>query len=249
MARQRLIRPEFFRHAELYDAEVQSGLPLRLAYAGLWTVADRRGLFVWKPRELKIEVLPHDVVDFAAVLDALVSSGFVYRYVVDGKEYGCIPSFERHQSFNKREQPDKRIPAPTEPRPTPAKHGTSTVQTPVRHQTDTPGTGTGTGTGMRTVPSTVSAPSWPATLSAVLTRIGPVSPGRVGRQLKPFVDGLAPEQRDLLPKAAECYVRWFGALTPDQAKYERHPKAFLDRPGHWLEQVRPLTAEEREQIA
>jgi hypothetical protein len=249
MARQRLVRPEFFRHADLYDAETASGLPLRLAFAGLWTVADRRGLFIWKPRELKIEVLPHDAVDFAAVLSALESYGFLFRYVVDGKEYGCIPSFERHQSFNKREQPDKRIPAPPKNVPEPPRHRTSTVQAPDKHHTDTPGTGTGTGTGFRVVADTGPAPSWPATLAGTLTRIGPVSPGRIGRALKPFVDGLPPERRALLGKAAECYVRWYTNLTPDQARFEKHPKAFLDKPGHWLEQVRPLTPEEAEQIA
>ena len=56
MARRRLISPEFFTHSDLYDAEARHGLPLRLAYAGLWTVCDRRGLFRWRPRELKLAI-------------------------------------------------------------------------------------------------------------------------------------------------------------------------------------------------
>ena len=41
MSRTRLIKPAFFKHAELYAAEAESGLRLRIAFAGLWTVADR----------------------------------------------------------------------------------------------------------------------------------------------------------------------------------------------------------------
>src|SRR4051812_32980292 len=114
MSRTRLIRPGFFKHAELYDAEMASGLPLRVAFAGLWTVTDRDGRFAWKPRELKSDVLPHDEVDFATVLDALESHGFVQRYVVDGKLFGLIPSFGAHQTFHKTE-PSSKLPAPVGP--------------------------------------------------------------------------------------------------------------------------------------
>ena len=57
MPRSRIIKPEFFKHAGLYDAEARSGLPLRLAFEGLWCVADRAGRFQWKPRELTIRLL------------------------------------------------------------------------------------------------------------------------------------------------------------------------------------------------
>lgn len=71
MARIRTIKPEFFRHAGLFDLEQETGLPLRVAFAGLWTAADREGRFAWKPRELKLDCLPFDLVDFSRVLDAL----------------------------------------------------------------------------------------------------------------------------------------------------------------------------------
>jgi hypothetical protein len=112
MARKRLISPEFFTHGALYDAEHASGLPLRIAFAGLWTASDRRGLFHWKPRELKLSILPYDAVDFEQVLTALERAGFVQRYSVDGKEFGRIPSFERWQTFHKHEKASD-IPEPT----------------------------------------------------------------------------------------------------------------------------------------
>lgn len=111
MARIRTIKPEFFRHEELYEAEKKSGLPLRVAYAGLWTVADREGRFRWKPRVLVLDVLPFDDVDFADVLDALAEHGFIVRYQVGGDTFGMIPSFKGHQHVNMRE-PASHIPAP-----------------------------------------------------------------------------------------------------------------------------------------
>lgn len=122
MARIRSIKPEFFQHEALYDAERESGLPLRIAFAGLWTVADKAGRFEWRPRQLKLNVLPYDECDFSAVLSALESGGFVLRYVVDGKLYGCIPSWEKHQHINVRE-PSSSIPGPSS-------EGSAQVQAP-----------------------------------------------------------------------------------------------------------------------
>jgi hypothetical protein len=111
MARIRTIKPEFFAHEGLFDLESSSGLPVRLAFAGLWTVADREGRFKWRPRSIKKDVLPYDDVDFVAVLNALEGAGFLRRYVVDGEEYGLIPAFNKHQHINTREA-QSTIPAP-----------------------------------------------------------------------------------------------------------------------------------------
>lgn len=110
MARKRLVSPAFFTHAELFEAEVASGFPLRVSFAGLWTQADRRGSFAWKPRELKLAILPYDALDFAEVLDALERFGFVRSFVVAGKRYGLIESFAAHQTFHPGEKPDRTIP-------------------------------------------------------------------------------------------------------------------------------------------
>ena len=110
----RTVKPEICLHEGLYDAERDSGLPLRFAFVGLFMVADREGRFVWRPRTLKTYVLPLDEgVDFEAVLNALASSGFVVKYVVDGECYGWIPKFTEHQRPNLRE-PKSVIPPPPE---------------------------------------------------------------------------------------------------------------------------------------
>lgn len=102
----RTIKPELFKHEELYDMERETGLPLRLAWAGLFTCADREGRFPWRPRALKAEILPYDDVDFSRVLHAWATRGFVVKYASpDGKEWGYIPSWADHQVINNRESP------------------------------------------------------------------------------------------------------------------------------------------------
>jgi len=103
MGRIRTIKPEFFLHEDLYDLEVETGLPIRVAFAGLWCQADRMGRFRWRPRALKAQVLPFDDCDFSRVLHALTTRGFILKYASNGEEFGCIPGFLKHQVVNNRE--------------------------------------------------------------------------------------------------------------------------------------------------
>jgi hypothetical protein len=99
----RSIKPEFFHHEGLFEAEIETNLPLRVAFAGLWCIADREGRFKWEPRRIGVQVLPYDGVDFSRVLDALTTRGFVVKYRVGDGCFGCIPSFLKHQVINNRE--------------------------------------------------------------------------------------------------------------------------------------------------
>lgn len=131
MSRIRTVKPDLFRHEDLFDAELASGLPLRLAFIGLFTVADCEGRFQWKPRTLKLDVLPHDNVDFSAVLSALESGGFIKSYMVDGRRYGYIPSFGKHQQISAREmERGSALPPPPQTQ-------SSTEQVPVHAQSST----------------------------------------------------------------------------------------------------------------
>jgi hypothetical protein len=111
MGRIRTVKPEFPRHEGLYELEKKTGFPLRLIYLGLWMVADREGRFRWKPRILKLDVLPFDEIDFSAALDALEAAGFIQRYQVNGEVYGWIPTFLKHQRPNVHEAASQ-IPEP-----------------------------------------------------------------------------------------------------------------------------------------
>lgn len=113
MARIRTIKPEFFRHETLFEAEQSSGLPLRLVFIGLFTCCDREGRFRWRPRQLKLDILPYDEIEFSHVLDALATYGFLVKYEVDGQLLGCIPSWSRHQYINNKENCSE-LPSPEE---------------------------------------------------------------------------------------------------------------------------------------
>lgn len=129
MSRIRTVKPELFKHEDLFDAELNSGLPLRLAFIGLFTVADCEGRFKWRPRTLKLDVLPHDTVDFAQVLQALEQGGFIQSYEVDGERYGWIPSFTKHQRLQTKEiAAGSELPAPC----LQDEHGTHQERTQVR---------------------------------------------------------------------------------------------------------------------
>lgn len=109
----RTIKPEFFTHEGLYELELETGLPVRVAFAGLWCAADRDGRFKWEPRRLGVQILPYDNIDFSRVLDALTTRAFTRHYRVDGKDFGVIPSFKDHQVINNREKPSE-LPEPLE---------------------------------------------------------------------------------------------------------------------------------------
>jgi hypothetical protein len=104
MAKIRTVKPELFRHEGLYELESASGLPVRLSFAGLFTACDREGRFKWRPRELKLDVLPFDQLDFSRVLDALLSRGFLIKYRVGDAWIGQIPTFTAHQVINNKER-------------------------------------------------------------------------------------------------------------------------------------------------
>jgi len=99
----RTIKPEFFHHEGLFEAELETKLPIRVAFAGLWCIADREGRFKWEPRRIGVQVLPYDGVDFSRVLDALATRAFVLKYRVGDACFGFIPSFLKHQVINNRE--------------------------------------------------------------------------------------------------------------------------------------------------
>lgn len=119
MARIRTIKPEFFRHEGLQDLEAANpGKYPMLVFAGLWGHCDKAGRFEWRPRTLKLDILPFLNFEISESLDLLVASGYVHRYSADGGEYGVIPSFRDHQRINGKEsQEPEKYPGPPEQQP------------------------------------------------------------------------------------------------------------------------------------
>jgi hypothetical protein len=115
MARIRTVKPEFFKHYDLFKAEKETKLPLRLAFQGLWLCADKEGRFKFNHTHLKLDILPYDDVNFKVILAALEAYGFILKYEVRGKKYGLIPTLKDHQRFSGTEA--KAVSALPEPPP------------------------------------------------------------------------------------------------------------------------------------
>jgi hypothetical protein len=197
MARQRLLKPAVFQHQELHHAEMVSALPLRVAYMGLWCQCDRRGCFEWKPSKLKLNVLPFDNVDFGAVLSALEAHDFIRSYVVDGRRFGYVPTFERHQHFHRDEKLDRLIPDP----PSSIKHGASTVPAPCEPDASTPNSGsslsnrlsTSASTSASAPPSAAATTNTEAGMALTLTRAANAAiEARCGPQVNPLIASNGP---------------------------------------------------------
>jgi len=108
MARTRSIRPGFFTNDSLGELQ-----PIvRLLFAGLWTVADREGRLLDRPRKLKAELLAYDSVNVDKALDQLKEKGFIERYQADdGERCIQIHNWNRHQRPHPREEASI-LPAP-----------------------------------------------------------------------------------------------------------------------------------------
>jgi hypothetical protein len=78
------------RNFKLFEAEVDTGLPLRLALLGLVACSDEQGRFRWHAPQLKLDLLPYDELGFASVLATLEARGFIRRIDVNDRAYGCI---------------------------------------------------------------------------------------------------------------------------------------------------------------
>lgn len=106
MARTRNIKPGFFQNDQLAECS-----PLaRLLFAGLWCWADKDGRMEYRPKRLKVEILPYDDADVQELIDELSERGFVRLYESEGQQYLDIPKFATHQNPHKDERA-KGLPA------------------------------------------------------------------------------------------------------------------------------------------
>ena len=95
----RYLKPEFF-----VDEDVTACSPLaRLAFAGLWCVADREGRIEDRPARLKMQLLPADACDMSQILDELVTHNLIMRYMSNGARVIVIPGFIKHQRPHPKE--------------------------------------------------------------------------------------------------------------------------------------------------
>ena len=110
MARQRMVKPEFFDSESLGKCSIAARLP----FIG-WVEADDYGRMKLQPNRLKTRIFPYDRMTadkFEKLLAELEGVGCVMEYEVGGERYLCVPNFNLYQTVNR---PSKsNIPAPPE---------------------------------------------------------------------------------------------------------------------------------------
>jgi len=115
MARNRLIKKEFFRDPKI------GALPFgcRLLFQALWIAADDTGHAIGDPRLIKGEAFPYDndvtpetVSEWLALLS---DGGMIVLYEVGGQKYLHIVNFLRHQTINKPSKFEYPKPIPAAP--------------------------------------------------------------------------------------------------------------------------------------
>lgn len=103
---------ELFKNEALFDAEIITKLPLRLVFIGLLVYVDYKGCFKWRPRNLKVEILPYEDIDFSKILEVLQQKGFIEKYEHNANFYGFIPDWSKYQQITYK-KPVTDIPEPS----------------------------------------------------------------------------------------------------------------------------------------
>jgi len=116
----RHIKPEYSIHEGVSEMSINA----RYAETYTWCHADIHGRFEWKPKTLKLHVLPFDNIEFEPLMLEWVTCGFVERYEVDGQKYGRFINWEKHQYVNPHETYE--LPAP------PLQQSSTCVNVPAR---------------------------------------------------------------------------------------------------------------------
>ena len=123
MARQRMVRPDFFDSESLSECQPIA----RLAFIGLWVISDDYGNQKAQTKRMKRSIFPYDddisEDDFKAILCELESVGCIRGYEIEEERYINIPNFSTYQTIRKPSATN--IPAP------PKKYSTRTSL--VRH--------------------------------------------------------------------------------------------------------------------
>lgn len=97
MPRIRTIKPEFFRHKELQGLSKKHGCEVMLVFIALWTQADKAGNFRWDEDQLSLDILHWVGIDLNKTMEVLGSANYIKKYDHEGKDYGHIPNFLKHQ--------------------------------------------------------------------------------------------------------------------------------------------------------
>jgi hypothetical protein len=121
IVRSRNIKPGFFKNEALSDLPFST----RLLFIGLWCLSDRRGLVEDRPRLIKRELFPDEVVDVETGLRELTDKELITRYFgASGIKCIKITKFSDHQRPHRDEPKNDKLDEPVD---STCKHGDSTT--------------------------------------------------------------------------------------------------------------------------
>lgn len=93
------MKPDFYKDEKLAECA-----PLvRILFQGLWCLSDGKGRQEYRPKYIKIEVLPYDDCDIETMLLELHQKNFIKIYEIQGKKYIQVINFEKHQRITGKE--------------------------------------------------------------------------------------------------------------------------------------------------
>lgn len=111
MARIRTIKPDFYSDEDLAELSHVT----RLAFPGLWCLADGFGRLEDRPKRIRAQLFPYEPeVDMESILEELAGARFIIRYQVDGVRLIQVRTFRKHQRITGKEatQPSSFPPPP-----------------------------------------------------------------------------------------------------------------------------------------
>lgn len=110
MARIRTIKPSFWSDGDVADLSRDA----RLLAVGLISFADDQGRFLASPAAVCGYVYPHDAIPHTklrAWMAEIAAKKIITLYIVDRREYGAFPNYDKHQNIN-RPSPSTLPPPP-----------------------------------------------------------------------------------------------------------------------------------------
>lgn len=97
MARQRMVKPDFFDSESL----AMCSFAARIAFIGLWCFSDDKGNTKASVRKLRKQIFPNEDMrdaEFEGLLSELEEVGCIREYDVDGDRYINVPNFLTYQT-------------------------------------------------------------------------------------------------------------------------------------------------------
>jgi hypothetical protein len=100
MARIRTIKPEFWQDEQLAECSPHA----RLLAIAILQLCDANGVFRYIPLQIHAHAFPWEQeVNTPSLLGELEAAGYLFFYTAEGRRYGCVPGFPRHQRLQGKE--------------------------------------------------------------------------------------------------------------------------------------------------